>query len=634
MKHVIIGTAGHVDHGKTLLIKALTGIDTDRLKEEKKRGITIELGFAYLDLPNGEKAGIIDVPGHEKFIRNMLAGAGGIDLALLIIAADDGVMPQTREHLGILSLLGIHEGIIVITKCDLAEPDWIEMVREDIKREVADSFLHEAPIVPVSTYTGGGIEELRQIIFQKAELISAKNTNKPFRIPVDRIFSVDGFGTVITGTLIEGVLREGDEVTVYPSGLKTRVRNLQVHSRDVETAWAGQRAAVNLAGLKRDDINRGDTLAAPDSMANSMMLDVKLQVLRNSGRVLENGSRLHFYYGARDLLCKLILLEQDALSPGEEGYAQLRFTENVSLKKGDRFVARFYSPLETVGGGVVLDPNPVKHRRKVKRIIEALKVREKGSAAENLLQAISDASPTFTPLAEIQKHLLLDNESMRSELQQLAERGDVILLGERHAIDSGYRDKLSLEVQDLLNKYHIQNPLQTGMRRDELRSRLLPGRDAGVSDKVLEVLSRDNIIKLDNQKVSLSSFQVQYGEDEKELIDRVERIFLEKSFSPPSLEELESTMPKDKRKLKKVLEAMLADGRLVAVAPQMYFHRKMIEESSANIAAFIGEHGQITLAEFRDLSGSSRKFSLAILEYFDRHGVTKKVGDIRVLAKR
>ena len=306
MKNIIIGTAGHVDHGKTALIKALTGIETDRIKEEKKRGITIELGFAYLDLPDGEKAGIIDVPGHEKFVKNMLAGAGGIDLALLVVAADEGFMPQTREHLGILSLLNISEGIIVVTKKDLVDEDWLEIVCDEIREEVKGTFLENAQMIPVSSYTGEGIEELRQAIFALIDKNSQiKKLDIPPRIPVDRIFSVEGFGTVITGTLIEGTLKVGDPVTVYPSRLETRVRNLQVHSHDVQEAYAGQRVAVNLAGLKKTDLNKGDVVAAPNSMHTTMMIDIKLTILKDCQREILNATRLHLYHGARDILCKV-----------------------------------------------------------------------------------------------------------------------------------------------------------------------------------------------------------------------------------------------------------------------------------------------------------------------------------------
>lgn len=322
MNHIIIGTAGHVDHGKTCLIRALTGIDTDRLEEEKKRGITIELGFAYLDLPDGSRAGIIDVPGHERFIKNMLAGAGGIDMALLVVAADEGVMPQTREHLGILSMLGIQSGIVALTKSDLVEADWLEFVADDIRGELKGTFLQDAPIVPVSANTGDGVDVLKREIFRTIETVRPKNIERSFRIPVDRVFTVKGFGTVITGTLIEGALSVGDPVEIYPNGALTKVRNLQVHGQDVEKAFAGQRVAVNLAAMKKDELERGDTLAEPGSMEPAMMLDVKLNLFADSPWTVENGSVLHLYHGARNTLCKAVLLDRDVLPAGGSCYAQ------------------------------------------------------------------------------------------------------------------------------------------------------------------------------------------------------------------------------------------------------------------------------------------------------------------------
>lgn len=358
MKHIIIGTAGHVDHGKTLLVKALTGIDTDRLQEEKKRGITIELGFAHLDFSDGTQAGIVDVPGHEKFIKNMLAGAGGIDLAMLVVAADEGFMPQTVEHLGILSLLGIRDGLVVITKCDMVEPEWVDMIREDVAQQVKGTFLEGKPVMAVSAYTGEGIPELREHLHKLVLKASEKSMRVPFRLPVDRVFSVEGFGTVVTGTLIEGCIQEGEVAEIVPSGLTAKVRNLQVHGKDVETAYAGQRVAINLAGLKKTEVARGDAVVKPGTVRSSLMIDVRLQNLRNSQRVILNDSQVHLYHGSTEQLCKVVLLDRDKLDPGESCYAQLRMTAPVSTKAGDRFVIRFFSPLETIGGGVVLDDTP------------------------------------------------------------------------------------------------------------------------------------------------------------------------------------------------------------------------------------------------------------------------------------
>ncbi len=630
-KYTIIGTAGHVDHGKTQLIKALSGIDTDRLAEEKKRGITIELGFAWLDLPNGERAGIVDVPGHERFIKNMLAGAGGIDLALLVIAADDGVMPQTREHLGILSLLGTQNGLIVITKADLVDEDWIEMVKEDIAKTVAGTFLEHASIAVVSAHTGQGIEELRKLIYESIQL-PENNIALPFRVPVDRVFSVEGFGTVITGTLVEGQLSEGDEVELYPSGVKSRVRNLQVHGKDTPTAFAGQRAAVNLAGVKKDEVARGDTVAAPGSMQNTLMLDVKVTVLGDSNRTLVTGSRLHFYHGARETLCKLVLLGRDALAPGEEGFAQLRFTDDVAVKKGDRFVLRFYSPVETVGGGIVLDASPGKHRRSDVRVQDSLRVREKGTAAENLLQAITDASPQFTPAPDIAKHLAMDTASFNAELENLIADGSVIRLSSRTVISADYKETLGRRLVKILRDYHKQNPLQTGMRRDELRGKLLPGRELALADKVLGLYEADGAITADGPKVALAGFTIEYSDADKKLSGQVEAFFKDARFTPPALDEAYA-LSRDRAAVKRVYDALCESGALVVTPPQMVFHKTAVDDAWRLLEDFATEHGQITLAEFRDLISASRKYALPLLEQFDRQNRTKKIDDARVLVK-
>ena len=382
MKHVIIGTAGHVDHGKTCLIKALTGIDTDRLKEEKKRGITIELGFAYLDLANGQRVGIVDVPGHEKFVRNMLAGAGGLDIAMLVVAADEGIMPQTVEHLDILSILGIKQGVVVITKTDLVEPEFTELVAEDIKELTQGTFLENAPIIPVSVYEQQGLEVLKKTLETLCKELPERAESGQFRLPIDRVFSLKGFGTVVTGTLMEGKLKKEQNIVLYPENAPVKVRSLQVHSKDTEVAFAGQRVAVNVPDRKKEEILRGDVLATKDSLYPTMMVDVKLEMLKHTDRVVKHGSRVHIYHGTRELLGKIALMNRDELKAGESAYAQLRLEEETVLRKGDHFVIRFYSPVETIGGGVVLDACPKKHRKNDKKAYRAFKVKEQGSLEE------------------------------------------------------------------------------------------------------------------------------------------------------------------------------------------------------------------------------------------------------------
>ncbi|CDA61099.1 selenocysteine-specific translation elongation factor SelB [Clostridium sp. CAG:169] len=625
MKNIIIGTAGHVDHGKTALIKALTGIETDRIKEEKKRGITIELGFAYLDLPDGEKAGIIDVPGHEKFVKNMLAGAGGIDLALLVVAADEGFMPQTREHLGILSLLNISEGIIVVTKKDMVDEDWLEIVCDEVRQEVQGTFLENAQIIPVSSYTGEGIEQLRQAIFtmidQKTQI---KNLDVPFRIPVDRIFSVEGFGTVITGTLIEGTMKVGDPVTVYPSRIESRIRNLQVHSQDVQEAYAGQRVAVNLAGLKKTDLNKGDVIAVPDSMHTTMMIDIHLTVLKDCDREIRNATRLHLYHGARDILCKIVLLDRDSVGAGESCYAQLRLEEEIAVKTGDRFVLRFYSPVETIGGGVILDSNPFKHKRNDAAVLESLKLKEGGSDREKISAALRDYSARFETLDFLQIQTGIPKEQFDQQINKLIKDKVAFRVSDNVVIHTDYLNRLKDSAVKLLESYHKENPLREGMKKDEFRNKLIKYEDISVVDKITDSLVNRKVLKYVNNCVALADFEVQQDNNQQE----IENAFLQGGFSPESPDQIAARFPKVKN-FKQVLESLVNTGKLVRVEEKILLHADYYNKALTLAKEHVDQNGQITLAEMRDLMGASRKFAVAVLEYWDKRGITKKVGDAR-----
>lgn len=625
MKNIIIGTAGHVDHGKTALIKALTGIETDRIKEEKKRGITIELGFAYLDLPDGEKAGIIDVPGHEKFVKNMLAGAGGIDLALLVVAADEGFMPQTREHLGILSLLNISEGIIVVTKKDMVDEDWLEIVCDEVRQEVQGTFLENAQIIPVSSYTGEGIEQLRQAIFtminQKTQI---KNLDVPFRIPVDRIFSVEGFGTVITGTLIEGTMKVGDPVTVYPSRIESRIRNLQVHSQDVQEAYAGQRVAVNLAGLKKTDLNKGDVIAVPDSMHTTMMIDIHLTVLKDCDREIRNATRLHLYHGARDILCKIVLLDRDSVGAGESCYAQLRLEEEIAVKTGDRFVLRFYSPVETIGGGVILDSNPFKHKRNDAVVLESLKLKEGGSDREKISAALRDYSARFETLDFLQIQTGIPKEQFEQQINKLIKDKVAFRVSDNVVIHTDYLNRLKDSAVKLLESYHKENPLREGMKKDEFRNKLIKYEDISVVDKITDSLVNRKVLKYVNNCVALADFEVQQDNNQQE----IENAFLQGGFSPESPDQIAARFPKVKN-FKQVLESLVNTGKLVRVEEKILLHADYYNKALTLAKEHVDQNGQITLAEMRDLMGASRKFAVAVLEYWDKRGITKKVGDAR-----
>ena len=630
MKQVIIGTAGHVDHGKTLLVKALTGIDTDRLQEEKKRGITIELGFAHLDWEDGTQAGIVDVPGHEKFIRNMLAGAGGVDLAMLVVAADEGFMPQTVEHLGILTLLGIREGLVVITKSDVVDPEWLEMVREEVETRVKGTFLENKPILAVSAYTGQGIPELREHLKTLVHKTDEKSLRAPFRLPVDRVFSVEGFGTVVTGTLIEGILSEDEMAQLVPSGLTAKIRNLQVHGRDVTTAYAGQRVAVNLAGLKTSDIQRGDAVAKPGTVPVGRMLDVRLQNLKGSQRVILNNSQVHFYHGSGVLLAKVVLLDRDKLEPGDSCYAQVRFTENIAAKSGDRFVIRFYSPLETIGGGVVLEDAPLRHKRGDKAVLEALKIKESGSGQQKVIQTIAEEGIALPDCKKLAARLAMDQEALQHELEQLVSRGKALEILPGRYLASAVLDKQWDNCKKLLEEYHSKNPLHAGIRLAEVRQKLFPKTDISIADGILKELQAEGKIKRVADRYALQAFEVRLTKRQNALKDKLMKIYRDAGLEAPATDELwPMFQPREQDEAKQVLESLVSGGQLVMLSPQIVVDKEVYDALLGALKTWFESHETITLAEYRDRMNTSRKYALAALEYFDRNHMTKKEGDFR-----
>ena len=634
MKHVIIGTAGHVDHGKTTLIKALTGIDTDRLQEEKKRGITIELGFAHLDFEDGLQAGIVDVPGHEKFIKNMLAGAGGIDLAMLLVAADEGFMPQTIEHLGILQLLGIKEGIVVITKTDMVDEDWLEMIKEDVASHVKGTFLEGKPVFCVSAYTGQGIDQLRSSLHDLVLQTGEKNMRTPYRLPIDRVFSVEGFGTVVTGTLIEGAVSIGDSAVILPDGLECRVRNIQVHSKDTQTAYAGQRVAINLAGIKKSDISRGNCVAAPGSTPISLMLDVHLQNLPNSERIIINNSQVHLYHGSSESLAKVVLLDRECLEPGQNCYAQLRLTEEIATRKGDRFVVRFLSPLETIGGGVVIDPKPYKHKRNDASVLELLAIKENGSEDQKLVQVIEEYGLGMATVEALAKQQNVSSEEMQESLAQLANEGKVLEILPGNFIASAVFDKLYQSCQKVLEDYHKANPLQFGIKVAELRQKAFGKTDVAKSNALLQRFVSEEKLKTAADRYALTDFNVQLTKKQRSIKDRLTKLYGKAAHEAPTTDELlQEFSPGDKTDVRQVIDNMLSEGLIVMLAPGVCIDKSAYDAVCGKTAEYFTTHSELTLADFRDMLGTSRKYALYILEYFDITKILKKDGDVRRIEK-
>ena len=630
MKHVIISTAGHVDHGKTELVKALTGVDTDRLAEEKKRGITIDLGFARLDFPDGSCASIVDVPGHEKFIKNMLAGAGGVDLAMLVVAADEGFMPQTVEHLDILQLLGVKDGLVVLTKTDLVDEDWLRMLEEDVKSRVRGTLLQEKPILRTSVRTGEGIGQLRDALHDLTLHAGEKSARTPSRLPIDRVFSVDGFGTVVTGTLIDGHIAVGDEAQLMPRGNKCRVRNLQVHGRDAAAVYAGQRAAVNLAGVKKENISRGDVLCRPDSMQPTLMLDVKLQNLPDSKRIIESGSRLHLYHGAAVRLAKAVLLDRDALRPGESCYAQLRLSEELAARQGDRFVVRFYSPLETVGGGVILDEQPYRHKRNDARVLALLAVRESGSDEAKLVQAVGERGAEGMTLLDLAVRFDEPEEKLTETLAALCARGKLVEIAPSRYLAASVLDGLWASCEMMLAKYHREHPLHAGMRLAEARQRLLHGKAQENADAILACFVREGKLALTAERCALTDFSIHLTRRQSairaELLCacRAAGILGKKQDALCALFD-----KKDRVECARVLESLLSTGELVLLAPGLCVEKGVLAAVGARVKAWFETHDALALGEFRDALGTSRDHALLVLEYYDRRGVLRREGDVR-----
>lgn len=628
MSHVIIGTAGHIDHGKTTLIKRLTGIETDRLKEEQKRGITIELGFAYFDLPGGRRAGIVDVPGHEKFIKHMLAGAGGIDLVLLVISAEEGIMPQTREHIDILQLLGIKSGIVCLTKCDLVDKEWLEMMQQDIEEKLEGTFLKGAPMVPIGFKDDAGLEVLKTQIDHMTAELRPRNSNGKARLPVDRVFSLTGFGTVVTGTLIEGSISVGDKLNLYPSGLEARVRNLQVHSEDVGTAYSGQRVAVNIANLSTQQISRGNVLAPQGSMKESYIVDANVDLLPNSPRTLHNWSRVRLYHGSNEVLARLVLLGKEELKPGESAFVQLRLEEKTAVKYGDRFVLRFYSPLETVGGGVVLDPNANKHKRFKDEVIEELMNKNTGDESSIVEDIIYARSSELLELKQIVEYSGFDEEKLKTILEPVIEDGRILVFGGRHYFHRAFLDAKNEEVLEILNRYYEKNPLKMGLTKDELRTKLFGKIKPKVFDEVCQFFYKGGSVEQVGRIVSTKGRKIVYDKRQSVLKDALLKYYEGCGFSPDNLTDVLAKVGISKKDFD-VYESLVDSGELLRLNDALNLSKPSYERAVSILDDEISISGEITLARFRDLTVSSRKIAVAILDYFDSVGLTYRDGDVR-----
>ena len=624
--NVIIGTAGHIDHGKTTLIKALSGIETDTTQEEKDRGMSINLGFAYFDLPSGKRCGVVDVPGHEKFIKNMLAGVSGINLVLLLVDSREGIMPQTKEHIDILTLLGIENYIIVMTKIDLVEEEYRELVKEDIQEFISGTVLENSPIIEVDSISKKGLDNLLEIIDKKTEDIEAKNIEKNARLNIDRSFQVKGFGTVVTGTLTEGVVNVGDELVIYPKGIKTKVRNIQVHSKDVATAYAGQRTAINLANIKFDDVRRGDTLATADSLTKTYMLDAEIKLINDERANLELWDRVRVYIGTEEVMARIVPLGTDLLKAGESSFAQLRLEDEIAVKNYDKFIIRTYSPMITIGGGVILDASPKKHSRFNEEILEKLKVQLEGNTTDLIANYILSHTDYLNSKENIGKDLQLPEEEVVDSLAQLLE-AEVVYETKLGYIHKKKYESVLEKLKKLLVDYHNRFKLKVGIPKIEVLSKFKLSQKETL--EILDLFIKNNEIRLEGNLVAEKDFVVNY--DKKQLVEkeRIEKALLEGGFTPPTIKDLTNG---EKPKVE-ILESLI-DNTIVRLDADLVLHADVLKEAIQKVENHFKENEQMGLAEFRDMSGSSRKYSMAILEYLDKLGITRRVENYRVLAKK
>ncbi len=631
MRHVIVGTAGHIDHGKSALVRALTGTDPDRLKEEQLRGITIDLGFAHLDLGDVQ-VGFVDVPGHEKFVKNMLAGAGGIDFVLLVIAADESIMPQTREHFDICRLLGVRTGIVVINKTDLVDPEMIELVRDEIMEATIGSFLEGAEVIPVSSKTGAGMDQLKKAIHDLALAIQPRPSNHMLRLPIDRAFSIRGFGTVLTGTLTSGEIKKDQEIELIPGGLKAKVRGLQVHGEMTGQAVAGQRTAVNLQGVDLAQVERGMVLTVPHVFRSTQILDVRLLLLP-SAKPLKNLIKVRFHQGTIEVLARVALIGQDTINPGESVYAQLRLDAPVFCLHGDTFIIRQFSPTITIGGGTILHPNPQKHKSTDKQTLEALQELDSGDLAEKITILLATDAKRAMDLNALNSLLGLPGPDIVKICSDLAQTGKLVMLPAPapilvlpHVVESLKKETLA-QVSD----FHKENPLQKGISKEELRKRLYDDLPLEVFRYCLDGLAENRKLSFLEDAVALHGREVQLTTEGQQVRELIEAFFQKAGYQAPTFSDLQSSIEADPEEIRRIFFWMLKEKILVKLSDDLVYHRTTLDAIKKQIKAKFAPGAKFGVAEFKEVFDFSRKHAIPLLEHLDREKFTRRVGNDRIL---
>lgn len=636
MKHIVLGTAGHVDHGKTALVKALTGIDTDRLREEKERGITIELGFAPLDLEGGERISVVDVPGHEKFVKNMVAGATGIDLVVMVVAADEGVMPQTREHLDICTLLGIRLGVVALTKVDLVDEDWLSLVQDDVREFLKGTFLADAPVIPCSAVTGRGIPEVRRSITEAVARLEERRDSGLFRLPIDRVFTMKGFGTVVTGTLVSGKVEVGDTVEIMPSKVQAKIRGIQVHNESRDAARAGQRTAINLQGVEKETVSRGEVLTHPGIFEAGRRPDVFLHYLRGGEKKFKTRSLVRFHTGTSEVIARVLLLNREEIEPGAGAFAQVLLDSPVVVMGRDRFVIRSYSPVRTIGGGEILDPQGRKQKRGIDQFLRELEILLSGTDAERVETIIGRAGAAGLSAWDLAVRSGMAMADLQKIIKDLAQKKKVILPekdGSRIIAYPAYQalqDRLLAEIEG----YHRKNPLKEGMPKEELRMVLPEEVDAKLFNMAARELEKEGRIAVEKESVRLTGHRVSLKGELEGLKTKIAQTYLKAKLTPPLVKEILERFDSKPGEVQSVLGVLLKEGVLLKVTEELYFHRSPMDQLKSDYVKLLAKDGKATPATFKDLTGLTRKFIIPLMEYFDATKLTIRVGDHRMLRER
>ena len=635
-KNIILGTAGHIDHGKTSLVKALTGIETDRLKEEKERGITIELGFASLDLPNGQHIGIVDMPGHEKFVKNMVAGSSGIDVVTMVIAADEGVMPQTREHMEICNLMGIEHGIIALTKIDMVDEDLLELALEDINDFVQDTFLEDKPIIPVSSVTNEGLDEFVKTLETICSNLPQRKFSSIFRLPVDRVFSMKGFGTVITGTLMSGSINVGSDIMVYPRRIVSKVRGIQVHSSGVDTAGPGTRTAINFQGLDKESVSRGDILSTPDTMIESYMVDAQFLYLKSNAKPARNRTRIRFHSGTSEILGYMILLDREELLPGDDAPVQFRLESPVCCIKDDRYVIRSYSPVKTIGGGAILNPATQKHKLFDKNVIQGLTnlLLDDNELTLSFFLSLKGYQGLSFPRLRVMTNI--PDKKLAASLQKMLAKQQVIQTDKEKQIyvNGSFFDNFKEKIIQKLKTFHTDNPLKEGMPTQELKSKFQYIDDAKFFNILFTKLSKEKLIVLDKNIVKLSTHEVALQVDQHAVKEKIKKIYQASGLTPPFFRTICQDLDIDKKNATAVLHMLIDEKSIIKTKDDLYFDSREIEKLEQKLIAFLKKNESITTPEFKDMTGVSRKYVIPLIEYFDSVHLTIRVGDTRQLRRK